>query len=118
VSEDRFRTLLERHIRARMAADGLSYQNVSEECGLQGRNYVWRAATPEADVEYRIKGPENLGKLLDWLELEPRDFAQADTAAKPGHITDAIIRLAGVTVQQRRQLVDVVNAFLQAANKE
>ena len=102
----------------------MSYEDVSKACGLSGKNWVFRAGVgsqaktrSNGGSGYKVSVPENLHRLLNFLDLEPRDFVGEQRATRWGDLADMILRLDGIPVQQRRQLLDVVNAYLQAAPK-
>ena len=116
--DDRFRELLALHLREKMLEEKLSLDGVTKRLGLTGRTYVFRASVglggDDGEPEkYRVSVPENLHRLLNFLELEPRDFASKNTKSRWGDLADVVLRLEGISKQQRIQLLDVVNAFLQ-----
>jgi len=116
VTADRFREQLAIHIRARMTAESLSLQDVTSALGVGSRNWVFRAAVGDGDDErYEVGVPAPLLACLNWLELTPTDFSNGVAASQPGHVIHAILALDGIPPQQKRQLVDVVSAFLQGA---
>lgn len=117
MTESHFRDRLAVHLRSKMAAEGLSLAGVAAQVGTCSRNWVFRAAAPgeHDDERYEIGVPKTLIAALDWLHLEPRDFAEGMRHVQPGHVADAILGLDDYTLQQRRQLVNVVNAFLRDA---
>ncbi len=114
ISANDFRETLALHLVARMRSEKLSLNDVASELGVGSRNWVFRATVGD-DFRYEVGVPTTLLALLDWLALEPRDFQSGTTVSTPGHVTQAILSLSGVSLQQQQQLVEVVNAFLRSA---
>ena len=113
LTPDRFRAQLALHLSARMRADSLSLKQVHAALGAGSRNWVFRATVGEGDDErYKIGIPVPLLACLNWLELQPTDFANCDAVSQPGHVVHAILALDGIPPRQKAQLVDVVQAFL------
>ncbi len=114
---DRFRWVLELHMQAKLAAEKLSYRDLTRLLWgkkAQQHNYVFRAA----HASYGFSVPEGLHKILNWLELEPRDFAEDPHPGRPGDLEKAVLCYRGLPHQQRVQLLEIVRAFVKTAARE
>ena len=114
---DHFRDILEQHLKAKLAAEQMSLGDLSQHLfgnRTSQKNYLFRAT--HADWGFAV--PEGLHKLLNWLNLEPRDFAQDPHPGRPGDLEKAVLCYRGLPHQQRVQLLEICRAFVKAAAHE
>jgi len=115
---NQFRKLLSVHIRTKMEEKCMSLQDVANHLNIGNRNWVFRACAGDNDDErYDLGVPESLLKMLNWLELEPRDFTRGSSSS-PGHVIEAILSLDNFTYQQRTQLAAIVGAYFRESKAE
>lgn len=117
LEHDQFRALLEGHMQAKLAAEGLSYGDLSKLLfgkKTNQKNYVFRAA----NSEWGFAVPQGLHKILNWLKLEPRDFSEDLHPGRPGDLEKAVLCYRGLPHQQRVQLLEVCRAFVKTAARE
>lgn len=98
-------------MRAKMARTGASYRDVALAAGLTTKNAAFRAATEED--RYWGLSIANLARLIAWLDLEPRDFTQQQTA-RPQDLELAVFACHDMTLRDRCVLVDLIRTFINA----
>ncbi len=114
---DHFRSVLETHMQAKLAHEKLSYGDLSKLLfgkATRQKNYVFRAA----NSTWGFAVPEGLHKILNWLNLEPRDFEVDPHPGRPGDLEKAVLCYRGLPHQQRVQLLEICRAFVKTAARE
>lgn len=115
-AKSHFIETLSRHIEAKMEAEGKSYRDIANDIHQGGINYVFRARHGVENPRYKLGIPEPLIALLDYLQLEPTDFAKREKT-RPGDIENAILAYDGLPVESRRVMVDIFRAFVKAVGR-
>lgn len=114
-AKDRFQSLVALYLEAKMEQEGLTYEDVTRELGLSGKNYAFRARHSNDDPRYRLGVPDSLLRLLAYLDMEPREFAPFHPnagAMRPGDLEQAIMGYEAIPEDARNVLRKVVRAFV------
>lgn len=116
IDRDAFRDKLTNYLEAKMQQRGMTLTDVCRELriGPKAKNYLFRALVRDDDVITPVGIPTPLLSVLNWLELEPRDFPPR--RPRPGDLEECIRRLA-LDQQQEAQLLELVRGFLRNAIK-